>query len=396
MHPGEPLDPRAVTPPSAPPPLGEAWRDEIASRVNNYRARRSQDAEPLVLDFGPSAAESTAAEQSRVAGDKDPAQAHDAFDTRYYRRLNAQAMEQCAATPAPLPQAEPNCDPGPARLDVAEAGAAKLCFDLDLQEWPDNDPPLPHPGQQEARMGHPIAGAPHGAWQEAAKAGAIGWEASDALAAPAGRARSKLVFPRTLLEPPLMPLPSRDELAEPVHARPRILEVPEDIIPAMQGSLFPEIRLDADDGELSQAQEGEFELPLQVAPVPVRVSAAVADLAVVLAAMGIFVAIAEHALPDMPHAKPFWMAMGAAAVLFWAVYQAMFLLYVGRTLGMSMNRLRLSTFDGRPPLWHERRRRAAFTIVSFVSVALGFLWALVDEDTLCWHDRVSQTFPTTE
>jgi hypothetical protein len=28
-------------------------------------------------------------------------------------------------------------------------------------------------------------------------------------------------------------------------------------------------------------------------------------------------------------------------------------------------------------------------------VMLGFLWAMVDEDMLCWHDRISQTFPTT-
>ena len=68
--------------------------------------------------------------------------------------------------------------------------------------------------------------------------------------APALPAQGNLiVFPRPLLEPPLLPQPSRDELAEPVNHRPRILEVPEDIMPAMQGSLFPEIRLDAEEPE---------------------------------------------------------------------------------------------------------------------------------------------------
>ncbi len=27
---------------------------------------------------------------------------------------------------------------------------------------------------------------------------------------------------------------------------------------------------------------------------------------------------------------------------------------------------------------------------------LGFLWALWDEDQLSWHDRISQTFVTTD
>ncbi len=67
-----------------------------------------------------------------------------------------------------------------------------------------------------------------------------------------------IVFPRALLEPPLLPQPSRDELAEPMNRRPRILEVPEDIMPAVQGSLFPEIRLDADEPEAErQSRAGD-------------------------------------------------------------------------------------------------------------------------------------------
>ncbi len=63
---------------------------------------------------------------------------------------------------------------------------------------------------------------------------------------------------------------------------------------------------------------------------------------------------------------------------------------------MSMRGIRLSTFEGRPPQWKQRVRRARFIFISFAAAALGFLWALVDEDALCWHDRISRTFPTTE
>jgi hypothetical protein len=33
-------------------------------------------------------------------------------------------------------------------------------------------------------------------------------------------------------------------------------------------------------------------------------------------------------------------------------------------------------------------------LFSLVSMGLGFAWALVDEDCLCWHDRMTRTFLT--
>ena len=125
-------------------------------------------------------------------------------------------------------------------------------------------------------------------------------------------------------------------------------------------SLFPEIRLDADEPEVSASREPEIEVPLQVAPVSARLMAGLTDGAVVMAAGALFGAIACRALPEVPHTKPFWMALGAVTVLLWAVYQHLFLLYAGRTVGMSMRGIHLSTFDGRAPEWAERRRRARF------------------------------------
>ena len=109
-------------------------------------------------------------------------------------------------------------------------------------------------------------------------------------------------------------------------------------------------------------------------------------------------ALSHVALPGIGIAIAFGLnpLLGAATMLLWTVYQHLFLLYAGRTPGMSLRSIHLRTFDGRVPQWQERGRRARFIFVSFAAAALGFLWALVDEDALCWHDRVSQTFPTTE
>jgi hypothetical protein len=35
-------------------------------------------------------------------------------------------------------------------------------------------------------------------------------------------------------------------------------------------------------------------------------------------------------------------------------------------------------------------------IVSLISGGVGFGWALLDPDTLCWHDSISRTYVTQE
>jgi hypothetical protein len=39
----------------------------------------------------------------------------------------------------------------------------------------------------------------------------------------------------------------------------------------------------------------------------------------------------------------------------------------------------------------DRQTRAAASALSAFSIGLGYAWALVDEDRLGWHDRISQT-----
>jgi uncharacterized RDD family membrane protein YckC len=347
----------------------EKWRAEVASRVNSYRARRkrSSDMEAPALDFGP---------------------ATGAFDTNYYRRLNVESMSQGSSTtivatalakkfledelgkeksdPASL---EKVMDETPDDLALDLEVRPTITSDSCLDRYRISEPePEPEPNADDLAIQPP---------------------------APAGQG-NLIVFRRPLLEPPLAPQPTYDELAEPMNHRPRILEVPEDIMPPVQGSLFPEIRLDADEQEASTNCDLDIEVPLPVAPVLDRLTAAMADLGIVTVAGLLFAWMAGRALPEIPHNKPFFLMLGAVTMLLWAVYQHLFLLYGGCTPGMRMRGIRLSTFDGRAPLWKQRKSRARFVFISFVSVSLGFLWALVDENKLCWHDRISRTFPTSE
>ena len=77
-----------------------------------------------------------------------------------------------------------------------------------------------------------------------------------------------------------------------------------------------------------------------------------------------------------------------------AGYFILFTLFGGRTPGMQRFELHAVGFDARP-MTHERARWRAFGyLVSLGSLFLGFLWALLDDRGLTWHDHISQTFIT--
>ena len=81
-----------------------------------------------------------------------------------------------------------------------------------------------------------------------------------------------------------------------------------------------------------------------------------------------------------------------AAGLLWSVYQYLFVVYAGKTLGMMAAKIRLRTFKGKAPTLRQRRHRVLGFYFSALSLGMGLMWMLVDVDALCWHDRLSQTY----
>jgi len=70
------------------------------------------------------------------------------------------------------------------------------------------------------------------------------------------------------------------------------------------------------------------------------------------------------------------------------------LVYAGTTAGMQVTGIRLSTFKGARPSLRHRRSRVVGLYLSSASLIMGLLWAFVDVDALCWHDRISETYLT--
>jgi uncharacterized RDD family membrane protein YckC len=208
-----------------------------------------------------------------------------------------------------------------------------------------------------------------------------------ALTTPA-EAPKVIEFPRPAA-PPVV-----EELAEPVVEKPRILEAEEpleEVAAPVAAAPVASITLEPAATEAAAAYGQEREVLLWLAPPAQRIFAGLVDALVVVTAAGLFGLIFLYMTGAVTSGR---MAAGFALALpafFWALYQYVFLVYGGTTPGLQMSGLRLTTFDGNPVPRRQRRWRALATMVSCLSLGLGFLWVLVDEDGLGWHDRITRT-----
>lgn len=273
---------------------GSSWRDEVAARLNNYRARRRPRGPrypSMRLKFGPA----------------DPPAV-------------ALARRQSAALESSI------C------ADSVVTTAAPIAYTA----------PAVSPGEPSAKI---------------------------------------IEFPRQSATP-------YDELAEPVLDRPRILEAP-DLLPpppALGGILLGEVAKPGDE------RRPGFEVPLQPASMTRRVLAVATDAVLVIMAFAAFAYIFLKVTPTVP---PLTQAGGISVVLlglFWVGYQYLLLVHAGSTPGLKLAKLELSCFDGAPVPRNIRRWRVLASVLSGVSVGLGYAWCFLDEDQLCWHDRITRTY----
>jgi uncharacterized RDD family membrane protein YckC len=125
-----------------------------------------------------------------------------------------------------------------------------------------------------------------------------------------------------------------------------------------------------------------------------RMIAAAVDTSVVLLGLGVFIAIFFLAGGDMVLNRQTTPFLVGVAVVIGMFYRVLWSLANGDTPGMRFAGLRLVDFDGRRPDREQRSVRQVAGILSILSAGLGLVWALVDEESLTWHDHISKTFPT--
>jgi len=63
----------------------------------------------------------------------------------------------------------------------------------------------------------------------------------------------------------------------------------------------------------------------------------------------------------------------------------------GQTLGLRAWHLRVVREDGSPLRLPDAVKRLLASLLSWLPLGLGFLWASFDKNKLAWHDRLSRT-----
>ena len=129
-----------------------------------------------------------------------------------------------------------------------------------------------------------------------------------------------------------------------------------------------------------------------VAPVQVRFLAGMLDATILTTALGVFFGV-FHGLGGTISIDPDSIRIiGIAAFLLMSFYWIIHIGYLGGTPGMICLGLQLLNFHGHRASRREKAIRALGLIFSSTAMGSGFIWALVDDEKLGWHDRISKTF----
>jgi uncharacterized RDD family membrane protein YckC len=135
-----------------------------------------------------------------------------------------------------------------------------------------------------------------------------------------------------------------------------------------------------------------IDIPLQSAPLGLRFLAAMVDGIIISAASALFGFIFWKVAAVRPPQLQLLALAGGVFCLFWAAYNYLLIVYGGSTPGLRVAGLRLTKFDGSSMSRGLRRWRVLASFLSAVSLGMGFAWVFLDEDALCWHDRITHTY----
>jgi len=181
------------------------------------------------------------------------------------------------------------------------------------------------------------------------------------------------------------------ELAEPIADQLRIFEALEELPPPPPRHLA-EIEIAPE--EPAYFGVGEIEVPIQAAALARRVYATAVDAAIILAAIFLFGFSAQLFASSLPMTKPLLASAAICLLLLLTIYYLLSLSLSRTTPGMQASGLHVITFQGELPSRWRLRGRAMATVLSFAALGMGFAWALLDDDRLCWHDRITHTYLT--
>jgi uncharacterized RDD family membrane protein YckC len=143
--------------------------------------------------------------------------------------------------------------------------------------------------------------------------------------------------------------------------------------------------------EAQRQREPGLDMPINSAQLSLKILAALVDGTLVTGALAIFEYMFVRFNGNLPQPRS-TLVIGAGLIgILWFAYQYAFLNFCGTTLGLRLARLKIAKFDGAAVPRKLRRWRVFASLLSCLSLGLGYTWCLFDEDQLTWHDRITRT-----
>jgi uncharacterized RDD family membrane protein YckC len=145
-------------------------------------------------------------------------------------------------------------------------------------------------------------------------------------------------------------------------------------------------------GPASADNTGEQSDLYPVASIEERRLAGLIDSACLLFAYGGFLTLFGSLGGQFTFSKLSAAVCVATFVIVYLQYFALFTVFGGTTPGMMLRGLQVVNFSGDSPTPRQMLWRSVGYMLSAGTLFLGFLWAIWDEDSLTWHDRLSRTY----
>ncbi len=205
---------------------------------------------------------------------------------------------------------------------------------------------------------------------------------------PTGKVVPFEAWSTPVLEP--QPAPKPKAPRSPARTQSRRAAVPNEAQPALD-FLQP---APAEPRKLATSVEAVIYCDAPVAAPMHRAFAAAIDASMVVIACGLFLTVFHLLGGVLNTGKITLLLVGSAMLLIAMFYGFVSAWSGGLTIGMRATHLTLIDFDGFPPDRAARWLRFVGSCLSYCACGLGILWALVDEESLAWHDHISKTFPT--
>ena len=131
----------------------------------------------------------------------------------------------------------------------------------------------------------------------------------------------------------------------------------------------------------------------QSAPLNQRIMAGMVDLSLITAVFLAGAAELSAHVRVLPAMRTIELGSALALALIGAAYMGLFFILGQRTPGMRYARLELRTFSGEQLSRPQRWARMGCLILALMPAGLGVVLSIFDDQGLCWHDRLSGSYP---